>query len=311
MQIKELKSTQFTKEQFDEYKRHKSSLIENHQKLLLFKDQLMELNIDITKDDFDFVNINQEINNKSVEKARSLEKLKNEEELLRKANIFIEQYKGSIIDYNKSMIESELQKKAICDLNRYKNQIEEFLFKFHLKKIDEINDTIYYLWSKIYQGSDITSIRIEYREKKTDEPNNGKKKYDYLVMMKKDNVDLDMFNRCSSGQKMLASIIIRIALMQTFCAKCGIIALDEPTTNLDKKNRKELANQLVEIVNLKKDENDDEDEKKKNFQLIVISHNRKFVEPIRNELGLDKYYYLHREIDENKNHFSKIKTMKF
>lgn len=32
---------------------------------------------------------------------------------------------------------------------------------------------------------------------------------------------------------MLASILIRIALSDVFCDKCSIIALDEPTTNLD------------------------------------------------------------------------------
>lgn len=32
---------------------------------------------------------------------------------------------------------------------------------------------------------------------------------------------------------MLASILIRIALSDVFCDKCSIIALDEPTANLD------------------------------------------------------------------------------
>jgi DNA repair protein RAD50 len=34
----------------------------------------------------------------------------------------------------------------------------------------------------------------------------------------------------------LACLIIRLALAETFCLKCGILALDEPTTNLDFKN---------------------------------------------------------------------------
>lgn len=33
--------------------------------------------------------------------------------------------------------------------------------------------------------------------------------------------------------QMLASILIRIALSDVFCDRCSIIALDEPTTNLD------------------------------------------------------------------------------
>jgi DNA repair protein RAD50 len=31
----------------------------------------------------------------------------------------------------------------------------------------------------------------------------------------------------------LACLIIRLALAETFCLNCGILALDEPTTNLD------------------------------------------------------------------------------
>lgn len=42
-----------------------------------------------------------------------------------------------------------------------------------------------------------------------------------------------MRGRCSAGQKVLACLIIRLALAETFCLNCGILALDEPTTNLD------------------------------------------------------------------------------
>ena len=43
-----------------------------------------------------------------------------------------------------------------------------------------------------------------------------------------------MKGRCSMGQKVLASIIIRLALAEVFSINCGILALDEPTTNLDR-----------------------------------------------------------------------------
>lgn len=47
---------------------------------------------------------------------------------------------------------------------------------------------------------------------------------------------------------MLASLIIRLALAETFCLNCGILALDEPTTNLDRDNIESLAHALVEWV---------------------------------------------------------------
>lgn len=60
-----------------------------------------------------------------------------------------------------------------------------------------------------------------------------KKSYDYSVVMTIDQVDIDMRDRCSAGQKVLASILIRIALAEVFGGHCPILALDEPTTNLD------------------------------------------------------------------------------
>ncbi len=64
--------------------------------------------------------------------------------------------------------------------------------------------------------------------------------------MVKGDTSLDMRGRCSAGQKVLASLIIRLALAETFCLNCGILALDEPTTNLDKENIESLAHALVE-----------------------------------------------------------------
>ena len=66
------------------------------------------------------------------------------------------------------------------------------------------------------------------------------------VVMTKDQVEMDMRGRCSAGQKMLASIIIRLALSDSFSHNCGILALDEPTNALDTENIDALADSLVE-----------------------------------------------------------------
>ena len=66
--------------------------------------------------------------------------------------------------------------------------------------------------------------------------------------MTKDQVEMDMRGRCSAGQKMLASIIIRLALADSFGQNCGILALDEPTNALDTDNIDALAASLVECV---------------------------------------------------------------
>src|SRR5687767_13849137 len=78
-----------------------------------------------------------------------------------------------------------------------------------------------------------------------------------------------MRGRCSAGQKVLSSIIIRLSLAETFCSNCGILALDEPTTNLDADNIEGLANALMEIIESRKNQD--------SFQLIIITHDEQFV----------------------------------
>ncbi len=71
---------------------------------------------------------------------------------------------------------------------------------------------------------------------------------------------------------MLASILIRLALADVFCVECGMIALDEPTTNLDTHKVGNLAEALNELVTARGGQ--------ENFQLVVITHDERFVEQL-------------------------------
>ena len=96
----------------------------------------------------------------------------------------------------------------------------------------------------ICSQEDIETIEIRSDVENT----RGNRSYNYRVVMIKNNAELDMRGRCSAGQKVLASIIIRLALAETFCLNCGILALDEPTTNLDIANMESLAESLAKYV---------------------------------------------------------------
>lgn len=87
--------------------------------------------------------------------------------------------------------------------------------------------------------------------------------------MVKDSVELDMRGRCSAGQKVLACIIIRLALAESFGDKFGVLALDEPTTNLDRENIESLAKSLASLVRHRRAQS--------NFQLIIITHDEEFL----------------------------------
>lgn len=110
----------------------------------------------------------------------------------------------------------------------------------------------------------------------------ARKTYKYRVVMVKNDVELDMRGRCSAGQKVLASIIIRLALAESFGQGCGVLALDEPTTNLDQENINALAEALAEIIR--------ERRRQANFQLIVITHDEGFLQRLAAHDVVEHYW---------------------
>jgi DNA repair protein RAD50 len=159
--------------------------------------------------------------------------------------------------------------------------------QFHTKKMSEINTTIQELWLKTYQGQDIDTVRISADPELATA--GARKSYNYRVVMVKGGVEMDMRGRCSAGQKVLASIIIRLALAETFCFNCGFLALDEPTTNLDDDNIKGLAKSLREIIELRADQ--------RNFQLLIITHDEAFVHQLGKSDYIDSYYLVEKSED--------------
>lgn len=165
---------------------------------------------------------------------------------------------------------------AVKDLDRYASALDLALMQYHKLKIQEINNIIRDLWTNTYQGNDIDNIEI--RSDLDDGAGEAtaarsSRSYNYRVVMMKGDAELDMRGRCSAGQKVLASIIIRLALAETFCISTGLLALDEPTTNLDAPNKRGLARALARIIDLRRKTN--------SLQLIVITHDEDFV----SELG--------------------------
>lgn len=66
----------------------------------------------------------------------------------------------------------------------------------------------------------------------------------YRLCFQGHGIELDMRSRCSAGQKMIASIAIRIALAEAFSYGRACIVLDEPTTNMDLLNSEGLSDAL-------------------------------------------------------------------
>ena len=179
--------------------------------------------------------------------------------------------KNAANKYKEMAVKHKLRLKVAEDLDKYYRALDYAIMKYHKEKMKVINKIIRELWKNTYKGNDIDYIEIKTTEDNEVSAGADKRKtYAYRVVMIKNEAELDMRGRCSAGQKVLASLIIRLALAETFSANCGIIALDEPTTNLDRENIESLANALTEIVNKRAAQ--------RNFQLVVITHDEEFIE---------------------------------
>lgn len=191
-------------------------------------------------------------------------------------------YKDVDDSYHTKFVELQARSFVTDDIDVYSRALDSAIMKYHGLKMKDINRIIDELWKRTYSGTDIDTIMI-----RSDEVSSGVrgKSYNYRVVMFKQDVELDMRGRCSAGQKVLASIIIRLALSETFGVNCGVIALDEPTTNLDEENIESLAKSLHNIIEFRRHQ--------KNFQLIVITHDEKFL--------------LHMDAAKFTDHFFKIK----
>lgn len=194
-------------------------------------------------------------------------------------------------------------KAAVEDLGRYGSALDKYactwaltydtrmtradiggraIMQYHSLKMEEINRIAEELWKRTYQGTDIDTILI----RSDGETGKANRSYNYRVCMVKQEAEMDMRGRCSAGQRVLASIIIRLALAECFGVKCGLIALDEPTTNLDRDNIRSLAESLHDIIRARQQQS--------NFQLIVITHDEEFLRYMQCADFCDTYFRISR-----------------
>eukprot|EP00571_Detonula_confervacea_P010665 CAMPEP_0172307014 /NCGR_PEP_ID=MMETSP1058-20130122/7955_1 /TAXON_ID=83371 /ORGANISM="Detonula confervacea, Strain CCMP 353" /LENGTH=1404 /DNA_ID=CAMNT_0013019073 /DNA_START=130 /DNA_END=4344 /DNA_ORIENTATION=- len=229
-----------------------------------------------------------------TEQKRNLRKKLNEPE-----------YKGVDDRQRMKMIEHETTNIVVTDLDKYYDALDKALLRYHGMKISDINKIIRELWALTYKGEDITNIEIQSGQ---DSGSRANRSYNYRIVMSKGNTQMDMRGRCSAGQRVLASIVIRLALAETFCLNCGVMALDEPTTNLDYENKRGLGCALAQIIASRAAQS--------NFQLVVITHDEDFVSMMKQELSSqtgftmpERYYQVSREESNDGRFYSKISAV--
>ncbi|KAH8396894.1 hypothetical protein KR215_006052 [Drosophila sulfurigaster] len=194
------------------------------------------------------------------------------------------EYKESLKNYRRAQYEIAVKRCGIDDLREHRAALEWALIQFHAEKMNNINSLIRQYWRMIYKGNDIDYIQIKAEEPETKTAAaNRRRTYNYKVVQSKNNSEIEMRGRCSAGQRVLASLIIRMALAETFSSNCGVLALDEPTTNLDRDNIMSLCEALNSIV--------EERQIQSNFMLIIITHDEEFI----SSLGkINRYHRVQR-----------------
>ncbi|KAI5785944.1 hypothetical protein EDC01DRAFT_618217, partial [Geopyxis carbonaria] len=195
---------------------------------------------------------------------------------------FATDYADAKDKYKETLAKVQTTTSATNDLGKYGAALDKAVMKYHTLKMEEINRIIEELWKATYRGTDVDTILI----RSDNETTRGNRSYNYRVCMVKQDAEMDMRGRCSAGQRVLACIIIRLALAECFGINCGLIALDEPTTNLDSDNIRSLAKSLHGIIETRQAQS--------NFQLIVITHDEDFLKEMQCQDYCDHYYRVSR-----------------
>lgn len=188
-------------------------------------------------------------------------------------------YKGANEEYSNTCQEEIRIENEIEGLKLHRVQLEQDLLQSHEMHMTKVNNTIRELWPCVYLGGDIERIWIHCFNDQKVIDGNKKRSYDYRVMQLRNGKESEMRFRCSAGQKILACLIIRLAIAETF--ECPFLAIDEPTTNLDDKNMKALSNEIRRLVTL---------ERKKKLTFIVMSHSISFMQSLQQ----NEYFKLNR-----------------
>ncbi|OAG32886.1 DNA repair protein RAD50 [Nematocida sp. ERTm5] len=213
----------------------------------------------------------QKIISECVGEEYNLEKQKEEDESDVKIHCTAES------DELSAYIMIKVLKESISDLEKYIKSVQAAIVRYHSEKLAEVNAIIKEIWGLAYKGTDIDEIKIVSHLDKT-----------YSLVMVKNGIEIDMRGRVSAGQKVLASIVIRLALAEAFSLNCGFLSLDEPTTNLDSANISGLAKALSSIIQARKAEG--------GFQLLVITHDEDFVRELLATECTEYFYRLERDI---------------
>lgn len=271
-------------ETFESYKTNKN-LRDLKKRIEEYRDSEMALQRDLAQDEFTY-QLKDKL--KEIEKQdllyrdkRSMiagSKVRIDDELYR-VKSDIENNKGVMSKYAESLGKVVCNRIIMSDLEKLKECFNQSLLTFHNQMIAKINQVLKSRWRQIYQGGDIDHIELVDEEITRTKNQKG---YNYYIAMTKSGIRMKMREKGSAGQKALACIIIRMALAELFVKDFAIIALDEPTANLDLANVISLAKAIGNYVKRRA-------KRGFNIQWVIITHDEQFLRALDSESS--PFYY--------------------
>lgn len=178
-------------------------------------------------------------------------------------------------DLTRQLAIMEFQQKVVVDLENIMSDSTNSLKSFHFSKITELNEQINEVWKEGYRHTDIKRVwfEIDYFCEKEFLSDGF---FEYKLMFENSFGERKKLDRnVSSGQMLMISIAVRIAISGMFCKKFPLVVLDEPTCFLDQHNSEMLGNYLKKLFSSK--------EFISNFQFVIISNDEKFLSILSSE----------------------------
>ncbi|KAH0573566.1 RAD50 DNA repair protein RAD50 [Spironucleus salmonicida] len=144
-------------------------------------------------------------------------------------------------------------------------QLKTAITTFQDSCFTRANSILESLWVQVYSRKDIETIKLSRNVQKQTLEILGLSNHEWRPLT----------GMISAGQKALASILIRVALVSALNVGVAIFSTDEPTNFLDEGNEGELARVLAEFC------------AKSQLQFLVITHSESFGERIMSESQLE------------------------
>ena len=171
-------------------------------------------------------------------------------------------------------------KKAIEELSLVTTSLEKDIsLAKHSSSIENFERVLNQNWSQLYKEPDLPRLGIDMLQKDTKKSENV---LYHLVKINGNTITpiIPGQTTVSEGQKALISFAVRKTYIDLY-TNCGVIALDEPTANLDSQKVINFTQSLVSMLS----------RGSTSMQLVIISHDESFLDALRSS-GYPPEFYI-------------------